>query len=235
MKLAPRLGFIVDNIPDDANLIDIAADHGYVALALKRRNPNRKIVVSDIADKPLKSAMDNFVTAGFSDVDFRLGSGLEVIKVDESFDYAIIAGIGGKLMHQLINKEMLKTAAVTTFILQANVGMHLMRRWLYEHNYLLTSDVLIKDNGRIYECIIASKSKIKAPLWRSDERQRELSFHFGVLPDKQDVAIYHEWLQQQEMKYSNKLLQLARATTGDVAPKIAQYQELLDYVREQLR
>lgn len=234
MNLSPRLAFIVNGIPKTKSVIDIAADHGYVALTLAKENIERKIIISDIALKPLESAQANFQQAGIINGDFRLGSGLQVLKTDETMDVAIIAGIGGRLMVDILADNLMKTNLISTFFLQANIGMSLVRAWLYEHNYHIVQDVLIKDGIRIYECLEVNKADNKDTCYSQVEAIRKHQFYFGTQIMEQEQQLKTEWLNANITKFEEKLVQLAKAKNETVSEKITEYEKLLKCAKELL-
>ena len=234
MNLSPRLAFIVNGIPKTKSVIDIAADHGYVALTLAKQNIERKIIISDIALKPLESAQANFQQAGIINGDFRLGSGLQVLKTDEEMDVAIIAGIGGRLMVDILADNPMKTNLISTFFLQANIGMSLVRSWLYEHKYHIIQDVLIKDGIRIYECLEVKKADSKDSCYNQEESIRKLQFYFGTQIAEQEQQLKTEWLNANIVKFEEKLVQLAKAKNESVTEKSAEYEILRKRAKELL-
>lgn len=232
MKLSPRLAFIVENSIHSNSIIDIAADHGYVALAIKISQPLMDVIVSDIAILPLESAKKNFHHHGFDAIDFRLGSGLEIITPTDTIDLAIIAGIGGRLMVDLLACDTQKTKMIPKFILQANIGMHLVREWLYENGFHIVSDTLIADSGRIYECLIVKQSAGFDPIYAEDISLRELQFHFGTQVSKQNPKVVDRFLSTKKTSYQMHISQLEKAVKSDVQHKIYYYQNLLRYIEE---
>lgn len=235
-QLSKRLKHLISYVDDNKSFIDVAADHGYVALALAKMNPNRKIVVSDIAKLPLESGMQNFKRSGL-DADFRLGSGLEVLEDGEYIDIAIIAGIGGRLMVDILQKNLARTKQIDTFVLSANIGMELVRKWLFDNNYIIEEDIVIEDDGRFYECIKAKKDTEKDNKYASDEKERELQFYLGTrlaqqLENDGALAVF---IQERIDHLISKIEQLKKAKASNVDKKIGEYTSKVEKLKELLK
>lgn len=236
MILTPRLNYIANHVPNDASFIDIAADHGYLGLELTKRNAKRKkIIISDIAKLPLASAKKNFADEHMEQlVDFRLGSGLRVLKDNEYIDVAIIAGIGGRLMTQILQDNIKKTKQIGTFILQANVGMHIVREWLYEHKFHFLTDDLIYDQGYIYECLIVQPATTYDIQFSTEKKIRLFQFMFGIYLQEQDCSLKKQWLTRYSKHYQNKIKQMDYAIGDKILQKKKLYQQYVEYIEEML-
>lgn len=230
MKLTKRLQYLVDAIPNDANIIDVAADHGYVALALAKKNANRQIIVNDIAYQPLQVAKKNFQTANFV-ADFRLGSGLTVLTDNDEIDTVIIAGIGGKLLVEILEESSDKLKNISTLCLQANIGMALVRKWLYMNKYTVIDDILIDENKHIYECIIAKKAQKLDCGYPLDEKSREIIYHFGKFITQNDPTTLKNWLSNKIIMSDKVLTQLAQTDYNHVKAKIEFHQKIIEYAK----
>lgn len=234
MKYSPRIDYLIQQVPNTANVIDVAADHGYVAITLSKINNQRKIIASDIALGPLNAGKQNAQKQGIENIDFRLGDGFSVLKHDDTVDVAIIAGIGGKLMEQMLEQGIQWN--IPTYILQANNDVQAIRHWLYEHGYQLLQDERIPDGNFIYECLVAQKSDT-LPLTRqypTTEMQRELSFFFGPEHIKRNNKIYKQWLIKKITLYKEKIEQMQYSKNENTIHKIDFYQRLVDYGQERL-
>ena len=81
---------------------DIGTDHGYVAEMLLRDNVCDKIIATDLNEGPLNRAIEHLSAVNLEKrCDFRLGSGLTVLKEDEA-ETIIIAGMGGELIADIL-------------------------------------------------------------------------------------------------------------------------------------
>ncbi len=99
--------------------------------------------------------MDNI-----ENIEIRLGGdGLEPIRPFE-VDTVIIAGMGGLLIRDILDKDKTKRDSITYFILQPNIASRELREYLYENNFEIIDESLVKEDGKFYEIIYAKKRKI---------------------------------------------------------------------------
>ncbi|MGM0378564.1 MAG: tRNA (adenine(22)-N(1))-methyltransferase [Bacillota bacterium] len=159
--LSKRLKILASYIKKDDKVGDIGTDHGFIPIYLLKNNIIDYVIASDLNEDPLKNAKQEISKEGLLDnVDLRLGSGLNPYKLGE-IDTAIIAGMGGKLIRQILkdNKNHLKH--IDKLILQPMKGTYNLRKWLLENGYELKDEKLIKEKGIFYEIIYAKKDKVK--------------------------------------------------------------------------
>lgn len=159
MKLSPRLQAIADLVPENKKIIDVGTDHGYIPVYLVENNISRDIIASDINEGPLESAKRYVQRKKFEKyIDIRLGSGLKVIEKDE-VDIAIIAGMGGVLIEDILKDSFHVAESIDTFIFQPMVASIDLRKYLYENGFKIIQEKLAQEEDRIYEIIVASHGK----------------------------------------------------------------------------
>ena len=108
--------------------------------------------VAETVNTPQTTIRNSEAEKGISCFDIRLGSGLEVLAHTE-VDTAVIAGIGGLLILELLNKDQRKTRSIKKLILQPRIAADKLRRWLSENGYHISKDELAMEYGRINEII----------------------------------------------------------------------------------
>lgn len=151
MKLSTRLEFIVNHIDKVISLSDIGTDHGYVPLYALRKELCEKAIACDINKDPLDKARLNALLEGMGDeLEFRLGSGLQPIKAGE-VQAVIIAGMGGILIKEILEKDKAKVDNLDYLILQPAQNPELLREYLYTNDYEIITEDLCVDDGKYYE------------------------------------------------------------------------------------
>lgn len=152
MKLSKRLDKIVEMTPVCQSVADVGTDHGYVPCALLRAGKVKRVIATDINKKPLEKAM--MTSRGYhleSSIDFRLGSGLEVLSKGE-VNGAIIAGMGGELTQAILEKSLDLVKELDFLILQPAQNQPSLRRYLYASHYEIIKEELVQEvDGRFYE------------------------------------------------------------------------------------
>ena len=182
VNLTPRLKRIADLVPKDARVADIGTDHGYIPLYLLQNKVTSHIIASDVNEGPFKKARENINSYGFeNEIDMRLGSGLEVLGMGDA-DIAIIAGMGGILITELLQKNKLITDSIDTFILQPMQAQKELRQYLLANGFKICQDILIKEGFRIYEILVVQKGD----QYISEDIYYEIGFFLKSNP--QDLA-----------------------------------------------
>ena len=234
MNLSARLQTIVAAVPENANVIDVATDHGYIAIELAKINPNRKIIASDIAEKPLESGRKNAADLGYTTIDFRLGAGFATLTDADNIDTAIIAGIGGKLMVSIL--DAYTGIPFNRLVLQANNDVEKVRKWLYEQHYQLLTDESVQDDDYIYTVLVAVYTpETWDELYSKDMEQREYEFYFGPMIQRKNINTWKLHIAEKLKKLHFILTQLEKSKdqTG-VETKRATYLRFIAYGEKSL-
>lgn len=183
MELSRRLSLIVENIEECDTLVDVGTDHGYIPIKCIKEELCKKTIASDINKEPLDKAKLNSVFEGVDeDVDFRLGGGLSTVKVGEC-NAAIIAGMGGNLIRDILEDDKEVVKELDYLILLPAQNPEVLREYLYTNNYEIIKEDLCFDEGIYYELF-----KVKA----KDGEKTELdSIYYEISPkllrDKHDL------------------------------------------------
>jgi tRNA (adenine22-N1)-methyltransferase len=72
-------------------------------------------------------------------------------------DVITIAGMGGQLIVQILTQGLAKLDQVSRLVLQPNVGEDVVRRWLLEQGWFLSSEVIIEEDGKTYVVLTADR------------------------------------------------------------------------------
>ena len=142
-------------IPGHSRLADIGSDHALLPVAAVKSGRVVQAVAGEVNQGPFKAAAKQVAEAGLQDqIAVRRGDGLAVIEAGE-VDVITIAGMGGSLIASILDNGLDKLGDVQLLILQPNVGEDILRRWLMEHGWLLTSEKILEEDGKIYEILTA--------------------------------------------------------------------------------
>lgn len=222
-----RLKQIEKMVDANTRLADIGTDHAYLPIELVRDGKIQYAIASDISKGPLLNAENDIKAAGLANkIDIRLGNGLNTIKKEDKIQTVVIAGMGGKLMVDILNEAWLKRAQYENLILEPNVGEMQVRDWLMIHGYEIIAEKMLAEAGHTYEIIKARLVKQVLPLTES-----ELFFGPKILNDKEPV-FYQKW--QRQLAYYNKLLaNLNRAKKPDTI-RIKQLEHWIKLIKEQI-
>ncbi|URZ01136.1 tRNA (adenine(22)-N(1))-methyltransferase [Clostridium felsineum] len=168
MEISSRLKLIGEIIDEGEIIADIGTDHAYLPIYLLKNNCQMKFIASDVNKGPLEKAISNIKMYGFQDkIECRLGSGLNVLREGEA-DAAIIAGMGGNLIRDIIEERLDIFKTLKYAVLQPVQNPDILRKYLYEQGFNILGEQLCIDENKYYEIIkvcYASKKQKKDDLY----------------------------------------------------------------------
>ncbi|MMZ51197.1 tRNA (adenine(22)-N(1))-methyltransferase [compost metagenome] len=245
MKLSQRLQYIMEQIPAGSRLADIGSDHGLLPVAAVRSGRVPQAVAGEVNDGPLRAAQKQVAEAGLTDrIAVRKGDGLAVIKVDE-VDVITIAGMGGALIATILEQGKDKLVSVKQLVLQPNVGEDILRRWLIEHQWVLTSEHIMEEDGKIYEILTAVPDSV-SPLkqdalyqpWKIPDSSLvltpDLLMQLGPLLVKAPNEIFFYKWKLEIRKLEDVLAQVARSDQESAQHKREQLRKQIEQLEEVL-
>lgn len=228
-NLSQRLKVVADYVEKGARLADIGSDHAYLPCYLADRNLIEYAVAGEVVQGPFKNALKEVNHRGLKDkVEVRLGDGLEVIKASDHIDTVVIAGMGGSLIRDILEKGQKnnRLTGMETLILQPNVFEETVREYLMINEYTIISEKIISENDKIYEIIKAVPAD--KPVSYS---KKELFFGPFLMKEKSTVFI-EKW-QQQLKTYKFILKQVEQSKEPDQV-KITRLKEAVVLIEEMI-
>jgi tRNA (adenine22-N1)-methyltransferase len=153
MDLSRRL-ILIASMADKCNcIVDVGTDHGYVPIYLVKNGICAKAVASDINRGPVEKAQSNVASEGLSDkIECRQGGGLSTVGPAE-VQGAIIAGMGGNLIRDIIEEGKSVFAKLSFSVLQPVQNAEILRKYVYESGFDILDEELCCDEGKFYEII----------------------------------------------------------------------------------
>ncbi|OLQ54772.1 SAM-dependent methyltransferase [Bacillus licheniformis] len=138
-------------------MADIGSDHAYLPCYAVLNHKASGAIAGEITDGPFLSAMRQVEKSGLSSqISVRQGDGLEVIKKGEA-DAITIAGMGGSLIAHILEAGKDKLTGKERLILQPNIHAVHIREWLYKEGYALIDEVILEEDGKCYEVLVAEE------------------------------------------------------------------------------
>lgn len=203
MNISTRLKAIASLVDECDEIADIGTDHGYLPIFLIKNHVCKKAIASDINKGPVERAKENIEKEGLEDtIICRLGPGMTTIKPHE-VDCAIIAGMGGNLIRDIIQQDKEVFKSLKYLILQPVQNPDVLREYIYDSGYEILEEELCIDENKYYEII-----KVK----------------FDEKPQKPD-PIYYE--------VSSKLIEKKHPLIKEYIDfKIHKYNNILSYISE---
>lgn len=155
IELDERLSSIGSLVREGTLLIDVGTDHAYLLLALLKSGKIAGAVASDINEGPCKRAELNARLAGLSSkIKIMRADGVPNIPLGGKTDI-VIAGMGGTLIEEIVERADLKKISDTRLILQPMRNTAELRKYLCENGFFITDENLSREKNRIYEVICA--------------------------------------------------------------------------------
>ena len=159
MKLSNRLLEVANFVPKDSIVADIGTDHGYIPVFLVENNISNKVIATDISEKSLDKTVNYIKELNLrNNIEPRLGDGLETIKPCE-VDTIIMAGMGGILIIEILEKNKDIRDSITHFIFQPMIASNELRKYLIYNNFKIIDEGLAKEDNKFYEIIYARRGE----------------------------------------------------------------------------
>ncbi|MNJ49283.1 tRNA (adenine(22)-N(1))-methyltransferase [compost metagenome] len=189
MKISTRLRRIAARLPQGCKFADIGSDHGLLPIYAIKQNIATSAIAGEVNEGPLDAARRGVAGSGLQDrISVRKGNGLAVITSNEDVDTITIAGMGGALIASILSDGVDKLGGVKRLILQPNMAEEAVRRWLTQHNWLITDEIIIEEDSKIYEIITADRHEEASKL-------NEALYAPRTLKDGEDnIELTSSWL-----------------------------------------
>ncbi len=179
VSLSARMQAVADMVSEGSRVCDVGCDHGYVSIYLVQQKRVPGVLAMDINKGPLARAAEHVEQAGLSEyITLRRSDGLTAYEPGEA-QTLICAGMGGRLMQKILEREPLKTESFQEMILQPQSELAAFRKFLRNRGYSITLEDMILEEDKFYPII-------KAVPTENDRAQKEgKSCTVGILPCQQ--------------------------------------------------
>jgi len=190
-KLSKRLSACLDTLSSLRIIADIGTDHAYLPCHGITNGIIDKAIAIDIIDGPLERARRTITDYGLTDkIELRKGSGLEPLSIGE-VEGVNIAGMGGKLMSQLLLDSLPVAKSMKILVFQPQSGEAILRKTLFENGFTITKEQLLEEEGIIYT-IIAAKPSCK----NQDYSELDIIFGPTLRQSVKDESFSKKWCQE---------------------------------------
>ena len=193
MKLSKRLQTIADFVKKGAVVADIGTDHAHIPIYLIKNNIISKAYACDINAGPLEKAKENINYYGVKNIELRLSNGLEKLKTDEA-DTVIIAGMGGELIIDILDRGQGFFDKKNTFILSPHTKIEEVRNYLLRKGLKILKEDMCIDEGKFYTVM-----EVKCIENKEMYSEAELLYGKYLIENKHPVLI--RFLKKEEAKY----------------------------------
>ncbi|MCY8534514.1 tRNA (adenine(22)-N(1))-methyltransferase TrmK [Bacillus vallismortis] len=211
-------------------MADIGSDHAYLPCYAVLNHKASGAIAGEITDGPFLSAKRQVEKSGLASyISVRQGDGLEVIKKGEA-DAITIAGMGGSLIAQILEAGKDKLTGKERLILQPNIHAVHIREWLYKEGYALIDEVILEEDGKCYEVLVADAGD-------RDAAYGDISLSAGMLvgpflAKEKNAVFLKKWTQ--ELQHTQGIYeQISRATaTEQNKQKLKELADRMELLKE---
>jgi len=238
MQLSKRLQAVASMVTPGNRVADIGCDHAYTTIYLIKNNISPYVVAMDINQGPLDKARENVEKYGVAEkVSIRKSDGLKELKAGEA-DTILIAGMGGRLMLQILSENMNVVSAAKELVLQPQSEIHLVRKTLKEMGYFIIKENMLKEDGKYY-VVLKLKAISSVMEDRDYQLQRPEHYYFGRLLLEEKNKVLKEFLQHERQQYTSIFNELINMPTKQSIERQTEINRLigiidtaLDYFKE---
>lgn len=161
-KLSSRLEMVASFVPTGAIVADIGSDHAYLPCYLVLQGIAKRAIAGEVVKGPYDSAMQQVRSLDLNDqITVRMADGLAAIQKEDYVDTVTIAGMGGPLIVSILEKNPQALDCVTRLIVQPNIHAKVIREWALTHGWAITNEVILEEDGKIYEIIVLQRGPMK--------------------------------------------------------------------------
>ncbi len=240
--LSQRLTALTRMVTPGSTVADVGCDHGFVPIYLVQNGIAPHVVAMDLRKGPLAGANEHIASCGLSAyIETRLSDGLTAFVPGEA-KTLICAGMGGRLMQQILAQYPEKTASFRELILQPQSVLWEFRVFLRESGINVVDEDILCEDGKYYFLMKAVPSGM-APEETEVNLQRLYDKYGRFLLERKHPVLqkYLEKELQNCLKVEEKLLERERLdgftkkraeSLAQTRQEIADLRRALDFWRE---
>ncbi|MCD7854751.1 MAG: class I SAM-dependent methyltransferase [Clostridiales bacterium] len=226
MKLSKRLKMSADMVPHCSLLADVGTDHGSLPVYLALKGIIKKAVASDLSPVSCEKAYKNVCENGVEDIiDVRCGSGLSVIKENETPDVIVITGMGGILITQILEDAPPNAKNTPYLILQPQHNIDSVRAYVLKNGYEIIAEDAAEEHNKFYFTL---KCKIGV-----SEPYSEKDLILGKFLPGSDNPAFKAYLKTKINKYEESIKSAYKKNPNADIKKLENFLKLLKEAQEQ--
>ena len=192
-KISKRLEVIASIVPKSV-VADIGSDHGKLMIELFNSGKITKGYAVENKKGPYTRLVKALEEEGIIDNVIPMFSD-GITELPKCVTTVVIAGMGGKLIVDILKKDLSKLANVQTLIIDAHSNLPYVREEISKIGFQISEEIIVKEEGIFYEIIKFVKSDIA---FYSDE-----DYEFGPILRKEKSALFKEKYQSRIQEIDN--------------------------------
>ena len=224
-SLSARLRAVADMVTIGNRVCDVGCDHAYLPIYLIEQGISPKVLAMDVREGPLSHAREHVLGAGLMDyITLRISDGLMSFEIGEG-ETLVCAGMGGRLMRRILEREPSKARTFRELILQPQSEIAVFRRFLRENGYSIAWEDMVCEEEKFYSIIKAIPKEQITPELRdvceeTDEAgSRELEDRFGPVLLKRRHPVLLSFLEREWESAGRLKVSLTEAAESEKAAR----------------
>lgn len=187
--LSKRLKFIADKVKENSNVLDVACDHGLLAIYLEKEK-NCKVIASDIKKSAIEGALVN-KDKFYSNVEFFVADGLD--KLNGDIDTVIIAGLGSQTVIEILDTDLKN---VNTLIVSVQKDLEDFRRFIHTKGFKIEESLVF--DKRYYNVFYLTKGR---------EKYSNIEYKYGknLIDNKENINYFKDLQKRYENREDKEL------------------------------
>ena len=243
MELSNRLQAVADLLDCHDRIADIGCDHGFVSIYLIESKKASRCLAMDVNKGPLERAREHVIEKRLSTyIETRLSDGAQAIQfvskedgtVQLEVEAALIAGMGGRLMIQILKDSLDKFQSMEEFVLQPQSEISKVRQFVREMGYHIAKEDMILEDGKFYPVMKVVQGTVEADYKKEIPEFVKRQIDNGDLKTSDIQWLfdeYGEWLLKGKNQVLLRFLKKEKEVYGDILENLLQ----TDTVKSELR
>nr|MBQ8252334.1 SAM-dependent methyltransferase [Lachnospiraceae bacterium] len=216
VELSERLSAVAELVSAGGCVADVGCDHGFVSIYLVQNHKTDRVIAMDVNEGPLARAKEHVEAYGLEAyIQLRQSDGLAKVTDADGVSAAVIAGMGGKLMEKIIAEALGRGLVISEYILQPQSDLASFRRFLREHEYTVTEERMICEEGKYYPMMKACYRAAQRP---GIDYESDFADAFGPLLLAEKNPVLLRYLQKETVKFEQIAEKMRLA--GSVDPSV---------------
>ena len=181
--MSPRMLMVADAVKPCKSVFDTGSDHAFVPIYLVGKGICKKAVASDVKEGPTRVSLRNIKRFGLED-EIRVEQGYGIENAD-GFECIIIAGMGGQLICDIIERNTAVAHRAKQLVLQPMNAPEKLRRYLWDNGYHISFENLCSEKHKVYNVICTEYSGLieKYESWQLHTSKFLVENRHRLLPD----------------------------------------------------
>ncbi|MBQ6807055.1 MAG: SAM-dependent methyltransferase [Lachnospiraceae bacterium] len=234
--LSARLSAVASMVSMGNRVCDVGCDHGFVPIYLVQQGISPQVLAMDVNEGPLEQAREHIRAYDLASyIKTRLSDGLKAYQEGEA-DSLICAGMGGRLMMQILCENEDKTSSFGELILQPQSDIELFRCFLRKQGYQLVEENMIEEDGKYYPMMKVVKQERRCetvPCGESTEAawHQRMEDRYGPLLLQKKHPVLYRYLEREKRICEQILGQLQMQGLED-KKRSSRYEEITEQLQD---